>query len=346
MPVHAPRPSVAQLSQHSESASARPNQGYVHHPRGSIHPQGQEHNHHFQNDSEAQHNSYPGKPHAQQGYSNGYMQSNGAGQAQSFQPYNQQSMNPPRSQQPAYNARPAVQRPAHSIDSAHNPAQYQRARPARRDAHDRHRGPRQGQQGSAESGRASGVQSQHEPEPRHNPSVANRDSIEPSLTSLSMADHAAGQAGRSAPGMRRAREPGRHQTGTGRQSTRAAPQPQQRGAVLAEHTEEHLARLLESSQQAGTLRLAPNGTSQQTRLPVQSRRSAPSQRGAHSDPHLAKRGGRSQSGAPQEKDAEPTGYKGEESVQDGTAAADTEEHGTCVICAEQRQASCPLILLC
>ncbi len=126
---------------------------------------------------------------------------------------------------------------------------------------------------------------------------------------------------------------------------RGAQQPQQRAAVLAEHTEEHLARLLESSRQAGTQRLAPNGISHQTRLPAQSRRTAAPQRATHGDSHLAKRGGHPHRGGPQEKDAEPTRYHEEDHIQNGRAAADTDEHGTCVICAEQRQASCPLILL-
>ena len=141
-------------------------------------------------------------------------------------------------------------------------------------------------------------------------SVVCLESSEPSVVSLSLNDHSDGQAASS----RQSRpQQGQQQAGHARQSRRAPSQDGQAPAGLAQHTEEHLAKLLADSRRATAAQPSPRTPSVPT-----------------------KRKGQMQSAAPYKKEASAVGTAATAGSSMDPAEL-TDDYGVCVICAEQRQ---------
>ena len=326
-PAHAPSrngnsaiPSAAQLGQSPDAAPFRPSHSHSQHPRGSVHQQGRRPPQHFQNASEAQHHSFPGRSHGQEGFSSSPMHPKPPAHVPNMHFHPQQGMpRPCLDQQAQHQPRPPMQRPAYGMNNSHNPAQHSRARPPRRGAQDRRKAPHQIQNGSQRARTSStGVQQQQQQqqEPSCDSSVVCLESSEPTMASLSIENHTNGYAGQTATSKRNEPQYG-SQAGIARQSMRGGPQQKQRSARLADHTEEHLARLQENSRQAA----ATQPSSSRSLLSAKQRR-------------------QSQNAIPTKKEAGTDRLNGTGDLQaSSNITGQSEEHGTCVICAEQRLAS-------
>lgn len=140
---------------------------------------------------------------------------------------------------------------------------------------------------------------------------------EPSIASLSIGGHTDGHAVHSASSMQSRPQGAQRQAGPGRHGPRGMPQNGQHPTVLAHHTEEHLARLLANSRRSTATQPSPQG------LSIPAKRKVPAQ-----------------SAAPKKKEAGAADMNEASDSQASTLnSSQGEEHATCVICAEQRQAS-------
>ena len=323
-PAHAPSrngnsalPSAAQLGQSPDAAPFRPSHSHLQHLSCSIHQQGRRPPQHFQNTSEAQHHSFPGRSHGQEGFSSRRMHPRTPMHVPNMQLHPQQGMpRPCLDQQTQHQPRPPMQRPAYGMNDSPNPAQHLRARPPRRGAQDRRKAPHQIQNGSQRARTSgTGVQQQQR-EPCYDSSVVCLESSEPTMASLSIENHTDGYAGQTATSKRNEPQYG-SQASTARQSMRGGPQQKQHPARLADHTEEHLARLLENSRRAAAM----HPSSSRSLLP-------------------AKQNRQSRNAFPTKKEAGTDGLNGTGDLQaSSNITGQSEEHGACVICAEQRLAS-------
>ena len=290
-----------------------------------------------------------GRPQASYGNSNGHMQPRAPasmsnqrlpfpqpqmlrpfyGQPMPFQPPQLPQMHqmprPPQVSRPfpdqpmSFQQRPAMHRSGAPPDSSQRNPHTHYARPSMRGSNRRQVTP-EPPQSSAQDARAAGSGQHLARQPSYDSSVVCLEPSEPPLASLSIDDHRDGSTAQSASSANR-RLPHQQcmrQAGPPQRSMRGRPQDGQQAPVLAQGTEKHLARLRENSSQSA----ASQAPSQKPALP-------------------AKRKGQAQAAAPHKQD-QPAGAAGQDSAVDSQmsepSAGRIDEHGTCVICAEQRQA--------
>ena len=210
-------------------------------------------------------------------------------------------------QRPRFQTRPPAHAAGPALGEQHQ--QHFRSQPARpsvRPADRRRASPTHALQ-STESAAA---KAQQDREQSIDSSVICLESSEPSVVSLSLNDHSDGQAASS----RQSRpQQGQQQAGQVRQSRRAPSQNGQAPTGLAQHTEEHLARLLADSRRATAAQPSPRTSSVPT-----------------------KRKGQTHSAVPYKKEASAVGTAATAGSSVNPAELN-DDYGVCVICAEQRQ---------
>ena len=335
-----------------KSGRAGPHQQHAHASRGPAQHSNRRHMRHMQalagsqQHVTQQHESL-GRPQAFHGNSNGHMLPKATasmpnqrepfpqpqihrpfyGQPMPFQPPQLPRMpRPPQVSRPipdqpmSFQHRPAMHTSGGPPDSSQRTPRTHHARPAMRSSSGRQVTP-EPPQNSAQGARASGLGQHLARQPSYDSSVVCLEPSEPCLASFSIDDHREGNTAQSASSATRRlpHQQGMRQAGPPQRSTRGCPQNGQQAPVLAQGTEEHLARLREDSSQSAASR-AP---SQKPVLP-------------------ARRKGQAQSAAPHRKE-QPAGTVRQDSAatlqMSEPSAGHIDEHGTCVICAEQRQAS-------
>ena len=351
---HAPgghaMPSAIHRPPNQKSARVGPHQQRAHASRGPAQQSSQRIMRHMQAPGSQQHvtqqhESLP-RPQAFHGNSNGHMQPSAPasmpnqrqpfpqpqihrpfyGQPMPFQPLQLPQMprypqvsRPVPDQAMSFQQRPAMHRSGAPPDSSQRTPRTQYARPAMRSSSRRQVTP-EPPQNSAQDARASGSGQHLARQPSYDSSVVYLEPSEPCLASFSIYDHRDGNTAQSASSATRRlpHQQGMRQAGPPQRSTRGRPQNGQQAPVLAQGTEEHLARLRENNSLSATSRMP----SQKPVLP-------------------ARRKGQAQSAAPHRKE-QPAGTAGQDraatSQMSEPSAGPIDEHGTCVICAEQRQA--------